>query len=71
MWYYKIAVNINKGDIMKECNQKSNMVGVKLFIAIIVYSTLSLIYNFTYIDLIYLLIVVGYFAVYLKKVKII
>ena len=56
---------------MKECNQKSNMVGVKLFIAIIVYSTLGLIYNFTYIDLIYLLIVVGYFAVYLKKVKII
>lgn len=56
---------------MKECNHKSDMVGVKLFLAIIIYSTLSIIYNFNYIDLVYLLIVVGYFAVYLKKVKII
>ena len=56
---------------MKECNSKSIMITIGLFLGIVIYCTLSIFYRFSYIDLAYLLVVIVYFAVYLRRVKII
>lgn len=39
------------------------------FIIVILYCIISLIQNFSYIDLVYLVVVIGYFTVFLKYVR--
>lgn len=56
---------------MKECEKKSIKETIIMFLVVIVYCTLSILYEFSFIDLAYLLVVIGFFAVYLKKVKLI
>ena len=54
---------------MKKCIHKSIMRTSMGFISIILFCILSLIYNFSYIDLSYLLVVIVFFVIYLKRVK--
>ncbi len=69
MWYYKIAVNISRGDIMKKCIRRSIMWTSIGFGFIMLCCILSMIYKFNYIDLAYFLIVIYYFISYLKLAK--
>lgn len=69
MCYYKIAVNISKGDSMKKYADKS-IKRTCIGFCLIMYCCIGcLIFNFSYIDLIYLLVVIGYFVVFILKVK--
>ena len=54
---------------MKKCIRRSVMWTSIAFSTIIVYCILSILYQFSYVDLVYLFIVIGYFVVYLKRVS--
>ncbi len=54
---------------MKKSIRKSIIRTTIGFIAIILFCILSLIQKFSYIDLLYLVVVVGFFAVFLKYVR--
>lgn len=54
---------------MKKSIRKSIIRTTIGFIAIILFCVLSLIQKFSYIDLLYLVVVVGFFAVFLKYVR--
>lgn len=54
---------------MKKCIRESTMRGSLFFMSIIMYCIISLIYKFSYVDLVYLFVVIGYFAVYLKNMS--
>ena len=53
MWYYKIAVNINKGDNMRECYEKSIRWTIIMFVSIMIYCVASIINKFSYLDLLW------------------
>jgi len=54
---------------MKKCIYKSIMDTSIGFMVIIFYCLASIIYRFSYLDLMYLVVVVAYFIMYLKIVK--
>lgn len=54
---------------MKKSIRKSVMRTSIGFMVIILYCILSLIQKFNYVDLVYLVVVVGFFAVFLKYVS--
>ena len=67
--YYKIDVNINKGETMKKYIRKSVIRTSIGFMLIIAYCIICLISKFSYIDLLYLIVVVVFFALFLKIVR--
>lgn len=54
---------------MKKCIHKSVMHTSIGFILIITYCILSMIYRFSYLDLLYLIVVVVCFVLFLKNVR--
>jgi len=54
---------------MKKSIQRSVMWTSVGFIAIMIFCIVNMLYKFSFIDLSYLLVVIGFFVVYLKKVK--
>ena len=67
--YYKIAVNICKGDTMKKYVDESIKRTCIGFFIIMYYCIMCLIIKFSYIDLIYLLVVITYFVVFILKFR--
>ncbi len=69
MCYYKIAVNISKGEIMKKYVNKSVKRTYMGFFIIMYCCIGCLIFNFSYIDLIYLLVVIAHLIIFSLKVR--